>query len=200
MPQHERPGLLLCSRRRLPHPGVKGGSKTGRGTVNRRRTGGKHQLITDATGIPLTVALTGGNRTDVTQLVPLLEAVPSVRDKRGRPRRRPDVVLGDRGYDHDKYRRLVCGLGVRPVIARRGTEHGSGLGPAAGPWSAPSPKGPGSAACGSGGRSATTSRSLPQARLLHHLLAAPDEARASVAAVRVEAAVLNHRKRLLRIA
>ncbi|MGW2559436.1 transposase [Streptomyces sp. NPDC001514] len=38
------------------------------------------------------------------------------------------VVLGDRGYDHDTYRRLVRALGVKPVIARRGTEHGSGLG------------------------------------------------------------------------
>jgi transposase len=37
-------------------------------------------------------------------------------------------VLGDRGYDHDKYRRLVRVLGVKPLIARRGTEHGSGLG------------------------------------------------------------------------
>lgn len=72
--------------------------------------------------------LTGGNRNDVTQLIPLLQAVPSVRGKRGRPRRRPDVVLGDRGYDHDKYRRLVRDLGVKPLIARRGTEHGSGLG------------------------------------------------------------------------
>ena len=51
-----------------------------------------------------------------------------MRGKRGRPRRRPDVVLGDRGYDHDKYRRLVWDLGVKPQIARRGTEHGSGLG------------------------------------------------------------------------
>jgi hypothetical protein len=25
------------------------------------------------------------------------------------------VVLGDRGYDHDKYRRLVWDLGVKPV-------------------------------------------------------------------------------------
>lgn len=74
------------------------------------------------------VILTGGNRNDVTQLVPLLEAVPPVRGKRGRPRRRPDVVLGDRGYDHDKYRNQVRALGVRPLIARRGTEHGSGLG------------------------------------------------------------------------
>ncbi|GHA78837.1 hypothetical protein GCM10010330_35750 [Streptomyces tendae] len=85
-------------------------------------------MITDATGIPLAATLTGGNRNDVTQLVPFLQAVPPVRGKRGRPRSRPDVVLGDRGYDRDKYRRLVWGLGVKPQIARRGTEHGSGLG------------------------------------------------------------------------
>ncbi len=51
-----------------------------------------------------------------------------VRGKRGRPRHCPDVVLADRGYDHDKYRRLVWDLGAKPQIARRGTEHGSGLG------------------------------------------------------------------------
>ncbi|MER5741613.1 IS5 family transposase [Streptomyces sp. NPDC002262] len=107
---------------------LKRGPKTGRSPVDRGRAGSKHHLITDATGIPLAVTLTGGNRNDVTQLIPLLEAVPPVRGKRGRPRRRPDVVLGDRGYDHDKYRRLVRALSVKPVIARRGTEHGSGLG------------------------------------------------------------------------
>ncbi|MEU9184536.1 hypothetical protein AB0D14_08210 [Streptomyces sp. NPDC048484] len=52
----------------------------------------------------------------------------AVRGERGRSRCRPDVVLGDCGYDHDKYRRLVLDLGVKPLIARRGTEHGSGLG------------------------------------------------------------------------
>ncbi|MET9125410.1 IS5 family transposase [Streptomyces sp. NPDC004528] len=109
---------------------LKGGGKTGRSPVDRGRTGSKHHLITDASGIPLAVTLTGGKRNDVTQLIPLLQAVPPVRGKRGRPRRRPDAVLGDRGHDHDhdKYRRLVWGLGVKPLIARRGTEHGSGLG------------------------------------------------------------------------
>lgn len=34
----------------------------------------------------------------------------------------------DRGYDHDKYRRQVRDLGITPVIARRGTGHGSGRG------------------------------------------------------------------------
>jgi transposase len=46
----------------------------------------------------------------------------------GRPRKRPDRVIADRGYDHDTYRRQVWRRGVKPVIARRQTEHGSGLG------------------------------------------------------------------------
>ncbi|MEU1784180.1 MULTISPECIES: IS5 family transposase [Streptomyces] len=107
---------------------LKGSNKTGRSPVDRGRTVSEHHLITDATGIPLAATLTGGNRNDVTQLLPLLEAVPPVRGKRGRPRRRPDVLLADRGYDHDKYRRLVWDLGVKQMIARRGTAHGSGPG------------------------------------------------------------------------
>ena len=74
------------------------------------------------------MSLTGGNRNDVTQLMPLIEAVPPVRGRRGRPRRRPDTIYADRGYDHDKYRKQVRAVGITPVIARRGTEHGSGLG------------------------------------------------------------------------
>jgi hypothetical protein len=46
----------------------------------------------------------------------------------GRDRRRPDALLADRGYDHDKYRRLLWACGIRPVIAERGQVHGSGLG------------------------------------------------------------------------
>ena len=72
--------------------------------------------------------LTGGNRNDVTQLMPLIQDIPPVRGRRGRPRRRPDTVYADRAYDHDKYRKQVRAVGVTPVIARRGTEHGSGLG------------------------------------------------------------------------
>ncbi|GAB2608799.1 hypothetical protein GCM10027168_47200 [Streptomyces capparidis] len=63
-----------------------------------------------------------------TPLIPLLAASPPIRGKRGRPRKRPRQVLADRGYDHDCYRRQVWAKGIKPVIARRGTEHGSGLG------------------------------------------------------------------------
>lgn len=85
-------------------------------------------MITDGGGIPLAVLLTGGNRHDVTQTIPLIEAIPPVRGRRGRPRQRPDALYADRAYDYDKYRKLVRAKGIQPHFARRGVEHGSGLG------------------------------------------------------------------------
>ena len=41
---------------------------------------------------------------------------------------RPDALYADRGYDHDKYRKQVREAGIKPVIARRGEQHDSGLG------------------------------------------------------------------------
>jgi hypothetical protein len=64
---------------------------------------------------------------DVTRLPPLLDKIPRVAGPVGRPRRRPDALLADRGYDHDKYRRLVRALGIAPVLAERGEDQGSGL-------------------------------------------------------------------------
>jgi transposase len=72
--------------------------------------------------------VTGGNRDDVTQLIPLIERVPPVRGRPGAPRRRPDRITADRGYGHDKSRRELRKRRIRPEIARRQTEHGSGLG------------------------------------------------------------------------
>jgi hypothetical protein len=51
--------------------------------------GSKHHLITEAQEIPLAVLLTGANIHDVTQLLPLVEAIPPIRGKRGRPRSKP---------------------------------------------------------------------------------------------------------------
>jgi transposase len=101
---------------------------TGPSPVDRGRTGSKHHLIVDPSGIPLAATLTGGNRNDVTQLLPLVDGVGPLRGKPGRPRQRADSLIADRGYDHDKYRRELWARGVKPIIARRATEHGSGLG------------------------------------------------------------------------
>ena len=106
----------------------KRGRQTGPSPVDRGRAGSKHDPITDGHGTPLAVLLTGSNRKDVTQLLPLLDAVPPVRCRVGRPRRKPDSLFADRGYDHCVYRDQVRARGIVPAIARRGTRHGTGLG------------------------------------------------------------------------
>lgn len=47
-------------------------------------------MLTEGAGIPLAVSLSGGNRNDVTELEPLIDKIPPVRGRRGRPRRRPE--------------------------------------------------------------------------------------------------------------
>ena len=78
--------------------------------------------------MPLRITLTGGQRNDVTQLLSLLDGVGPIAGKPGRPRKRAETLLADRGYDHDKYRRALRSRGVKPAIARRGVEHGLSLG------------------------------------------------------------------------
>jgi len=116
---------LLCVR------GARQGSQranyVGSSPVNRARPGSKHHLIVDRHGTQLAVPLTGGNRHDVAQLLPLLDAIPSIRGLRGRPRRNPQRLYADRGYDFDKYRRLLRKRGIKTLIARGGVGHDSGL-------------------------------------------------------------------------
>lgn len=85
-------------------------------------------MITDAQGIPLATQVTAANVNDVTQLQALVEAIPLVPGRRGRPRFRPDRVQGDRGYDAQAQRQWLRAQGITPVLAQRGTSHGSGLG------------------------------------------------------------------------
>ncbi|MFE3334502.1 transposase [Streptomyces sp. NPDC059202] len=108
--------------------GPKGWPKSGPGPVDRARPGSKPHILVDGQGNPLAVSLTGRNRNGVTQLMLLLAKVLSVAGHVGGSRRRPDRLLADRGFAHDKYRRLVWAQGIKPVIARRGVPHGSGLG------------------------------------------------------------------------
>jgi hypothetical protein len=61
-------------------------------------------------------------------LIPLIEGVPPICGKCGRPRQRPGLVCVGRGYHQDTYRRQISDLSITPVVARRGTDHHSGLG------------------------------------------------------------------------
>jgi transposase len=72
--------------------------------------------------------LTGGNRNDITQMIPLLDAIPPVRGRRGRPRHRPKRLFGDRAYHSRQKRRELRARGISPKIAWPKSDHGSGLG------------------------------------------------------------------------
>ena len=58
----------------------------------------------------------------------LVDSIPPLHGARGRPRQRPDCVLGDRGYDAAAIRRGLRIRDIEPVLAMRRTAHGSGLG------------------------------------------------------------------------
>ncbi|MEV6005115.1 transposase, partial [Streptomyces griseomycini] len=105
-------------------------------------------MICDGRGTPLKVITTAVNVNDVTQALALVNGVPPVAGRPGRPRRRPEALLGDKGYDSNPNRAncgnvgscrsstaralsrcWVCG---RLAVCRGGV--GPGSGPVLGPW------------------------------------------------------------------
>jgi transposase len=85
-------------------------------------------LIACGRGSPLAALLTPGNRNDVTQMIPLVDAIPPLRGRRGRPRRRPDKLFGDRAYHSREGRHELRRRGIQARIPRPKTPHDSGLG------------------------------------------------------------------------
>jgi transposase len=105
-----------------------GGEGTGPNPTDRGRPGVKHHTVVDAGGVPLSATTTAANVPDVKEAVHAVDAVPDVKGKPGHPRKRPEELYGDRGYDSDPHRDEMRRRGIDAHFAERGTEHGSGLG------------------------------------------------------------------------
>lgn len=106
-----------------------GGDQTGPSPVDRGKPGTKYTPMVDAGGAALGIGVAGANASDHTQILPVIrEEFPEVTGRPGRPRKKPERVVADAGYDSETRRRALRGLGIEPVIRKRGTEHGSGLG------------------------------------------------------------------------
>ena len=124
-----RPDRLysLCGRQRHHSCGW-GGEKTGPSPVDRRKPGSKHHILTDGNGIPVVAHTTAANQHDVTELLELVNDVPAIKGRTGAPRYRFDELYADRAYDSEPHRQALREVGTTPLIARRNTGHGSGLG------------------------------------------------------------------------
>ena len=85
-------------------------------------------MIVDAQGVPLAVELSPANWNDCRMLTTMLDLVPGVRGRVGRPRRRPHKLHADKAYDH-YFCRIACELRhIVARIARRGIESHQKLG------------------------------------------------------------------------
>ena len=78
--------------------------------------------------MPLAILVSGANRHDSMLFEELLDAVPAVSGLQGRPRKRPDKLHADKGYDYAKCRAALRQRGIQARIARRGMHSSQRLG------------------------------------------------------------------------
>jgi IS5 family transposase len=58
----------------------------------------------------------------------VVDGIAPVRQPVGRPRKRPDKLHGDKGYDYPECRELLRARNITPRIARKGIESSTRLG------------------------------------------------------------------------
>jgi transposase len=67
----------------------------------------------------LSILITPGQAGDNPMLFPVLDAIRVHGGRPGRPRKRPDLVLADKGYAHDSTRHRLRKRGIRHAIPER---------------------------------------------------------------------------------
>jgi transposase len=89
----------------------------------------KRHLVSDRKGVPLTVALNAANVHDSRVFEEMVDAIkPIKRPGRGRPRKRPEKLHADKGYDFPRSREALRRRGIKGRIARRGVDSSEKLG------------------------------------------------------------------------
>ncbi|GAA3217220.1 hypothetical protein GCM10010532_045180 [Dactylosporangium siamense] len=92
--------------------------------------------MVDGRGRPLSILLTEGQAGDNPQLLALLDRIAVNTPGPGAPRKRPDVLIADKGYAHASTRRvlrrlvLIAAVHVAPMIGRTGPGRGDATWPA----------------------------------------------------------------------
>ncbi len=107
---------------------AKKGAGTGPNPTDRGKSGTKRHLVVDARGTPLVIETTAANVTEITRAERLVDAIPAVAGRRGRPRRRPAKLHADKAYASRAFRRQLRQRGIQPRIARIGIEPRGRLG------------------------------------------------------------------------
>ncbi len=97
-----------------------GGEATGPNPTDRAKKGTKRHLLTEGSGLPIGLVVTGANRNDKTQVEAVLESMPVPPPLPG-----PDAAqhfCADKGYDYDDVRSVISFWGYTEHIKSRGEE------------------------------------------------------------------------------
>jgi len=105
--------------------GVEG---SGPNPTDRGRPGIKQHALVDGQGIPLAGDVTAANTPEIKELLPLVDSAGPLDEETGEPKHRPKAAYADRAYDSEPHRDELRARGIKPKLAKRYTEHGSGLG------------------------------------------------------------------------
>ena len=84
--------------------------------------------MVDRQGIPLAIRQSAANVHDSRLLEEMVDAIPALKGRRGRPRKRPTKLHADKGCDYPRCRRALRKRGIIPRIARKGIESSERLG------------------------------------------------------------------------
>jgi hypothetical protein len=98
----------------------KRGPLTGPNPIDRGKPGSKLHVLTDAARLPLAVATSAANTHDSLALIPLVQAIPAIRARRGPRRRRPVKLHADKGYDYPHLRAWLLGSLAQAVRPHEG--------------------------------------------------------------------------------
>jgi transposase len=124
-----RDRLVQGGHRQLLSTSAFWGAHTGPNPTDRGKNGSKRHIACDGQGTPLAITHTGANVHDSQAAIPLIDAIPPIKRPGGGRRKRPDAAFADRAYDaENKIRVPLRQRGIKPFIAKRSTDHGSGLG------------------------------------------------------------------------
>lgn len=104
------------------------GGKTGPNPTDRGKSGTKRHVVVDRQGVPLAARITSANVHDSMMLEEMIDALGPIKGPRGRPRKRPDKLHADKGYEYGRCRVALHRRHIKPRIARRGIDSSERLG------------------------------------------------------------------------
>ena len=81
--------------------------------------GAKLVVLADGAGAPIGICMASASPSETKLLEAALETVAVKREGPGRPRKRPERLIADRGYDSNLVRASLAARGIEPIIPAR---------------------------------------------------------------------------------